>query len=358
MPKDESQSIVITAVSAVSAVGGNAKTTCASIKAGILPFQEHEYIRCIPDDPEWDEDLTPNVAKVPFIDPYTNDIERFNAMAIPTLTELFATSKLTRTSLVKTGLLLALPQIDPAIATIGIDSSWLPELKKKVGLGSIGLSKASNDGRTGAFALMKEAVEMLVSGQLEQCIVGGLDSYLFDHRIAHFDDQWRVKTSRNVDGFIPGEAAAMFMLETESHAQSRGIKPLARIDSLGFGVEDSSLTCNRASSGQGLSHAIREALDQSRNNSSSIEEAHGHLNGESYFAYEWGLVHTRLGLELPNISEIQHPTECVGETGAAIGALMVVNATSIIEKSKTNKAILLFTANDDNRRAALILTSI
>jgi 3-oxoacyl-[acyl-carrier-protein] synthase I len=357
MADDDAQSIVITAVSAITAVGFSAKTTCAAIKAGVLPFQEHDYIRCTPEDPDWDEDLIPLVARVPFISAFTNDIERFNAMAIPALTELFSASSLTRKSLAHTGLLVALPQKDPSVTTIGADYSWLPQIRKATGLGGTGLAKAKNNGRIGTFELISEAVGMLRAGELNQCIVGGIDSYLFDHRMAHFDQQWRVKTQRNVDGFIPGEAAAMLMLETRSNAQARGVKPLACINGFGSGVEEVDLTTNRASSGQGLTQAIREALSQC-GDINSIESAHCSLNGESYFAYEWGLVQTRLGRQLQNISKLYHPADCVGEVGAAIGALMLVNATSIIEKSKKSESILLFAANDDQRRAALILSTI
>lgn len=357
MTKDDTQSIVISAVSAVTALGPTAKISNAAIQAGVLPFQEHDYIRCTPEDPEWDEDLGPIVARVPFISAYTNDIERFNRMAIPALSELFSNSSLTRKSLSNAGLLLALPQKDHSVTRIGADQTWLTQLRKATGLGGIAIAKAQNRGRTGTFEMINEAAEMLRSGELDQCIVGGVDSYLFDHRIEHLDQKWRVKTDRNVDGFIPGEAAAMLMLETRSNAMTRGVTALACIDGMGFGIEEVDLNCNRASSGQGLTQAIRQALSQC-SDQQNIRSVHGSLNGESYFAYEWGLVQTRLGQQLQNISKLCHPADCVGEIGAAIGALMIVNATGIIEKSKKSESILLFTANDDPGRAAVVLTTI
>lgn len=356
MPTDDPQSIVITAVSAVTAVGYSAKTTCSALQAGVLPFEEHEYIRCTPEDPEWDEDLAPIVARAPFISPFTNDIGRFNDLAIPAITELFATSNLTRRALTHTGLFVALPEKDPSITHIGADTAWFTQLRKTMGLSATGSAKAENAGRCGVFTLINEAVQALDSGELEYCIVGGIDSYLFDHRIAQLDQQWRVKTARNVDGFIPGEAAAMLMLETNSHARSRGAKVLARIDGQGFGNEEIPLASSRASSGQGLSQAIRDTLAQSGSNG-DIQSVHCSLNGESYFSYEWGLVQTRLGQQLANISELCHPADCVGEVGAAIGAVMIVNAINLIEQSDKKQSVLLFTANDDPGRAALVISA-
>ncbi len=348
-------SIVITAMGAVTAVGGNVEQSNAAISAGITPFVEHSYYECTPDDPEWDEDLPAYVAAAPFIEFHVDDHERFNQLTIPALKELFAQSKIKRQQLAKTGLLVALPGAESGLQHLVLDDQWLTEIRRHMGLVGIKNTRASRDAHIGVFSAVNEAVALLQSGELEQCIVGGVDSYLLQARMAHFDQHWRLKSSRNVDGFIPGEAATMLMLETQQHANARGADILATIGGVGFGVEPNHIYSERASSGKGLTEAIRAALDADSSNG-NIGVIGCDLNGESYASQELGIISTRLGARFDANTEISHPADCCGEVGAASGGLLIVNAVERIQQTDT-KSILLTTANDDGRRGALLVKS-
>jgi len=348
-------SIVITAMGAVTAVGGNVEQTNAAINAGITPFVEHTYYECTPEDPEWDEDLPSYVAAAPFIEFHVDNQERFNQLMVPTLKELFAQSKIKRQTLAKTGLLVALPAEESPLQQIALDDDWLTTIRRQTGLVGLKNSRTSRDAHVGVFALVNEAMALLQNGQLQQCIVGGVDSYLLQSRMAHYDQLWRLKSSRNVDGFIPGEAATMLMLETEQHAVARGAQILAKIAGIGFGVEANNFNTERASSGKGLTDAIRAALD-SDPSTRNIGVIGCDLNGESYASQELGLISTRLGNRFNANTEINHPADCCGDVGAASGGLLMVTAVERIQQTETNN-ILLTTANDDGRRSALIIKS-
>ncbi len=349
--------IVITAMGAVTAVGGNVEQTVTAINAGITPFEEHAYYECTPDDPEWDEDLPAYVAAAPFIEPFLNNIDRFTQLAIPALTEVFANSLIKRSSLPETGLFVALPVIDKSILDLPLNEQWLTELRRQTGLVSLINTQVTRNGSVGVFSLINEAIDLLQSGQLNQCIVGGVDSYLLESRMKHFDQLWRVKSTRNVDGFIPGEASIMLMLETKEHAASRGADVLAKVGGVGFGVEPNNFNSERASSGQGLTQAIKAALESSSANE-EINTIACDLNGESYYSQELGLIQTRLGIRLNSVTEISHPADCCGSVGAASGALLIAVAISdLLQQKDKSKNILLSTANDDGRRSALIVKS-
>lgn len=353
----EVSSIVITATSAVSAVGPDAKQTCAAIRAGITPFVEHAYITCTPDDPDWDEDLPTYVASVPFINPFLNTVERFTKIAIPALTEIFSNSKLKRTALAKTGLLLALPIIDDSVKTLALTDKWLFDLLRQTGLGGIAKAKISRGGHVGSFALINEAIELLQSGELDQCIVGGVDSYLLEERINHFDKQWRIKSSRNVDGFIPGEGAAMVLLEKDTNAHSRGVKALACLAKGGVGNEQNSFHSQLASTGQGLGESIKATLAGSPS-SKEISSIYCDFNGESYFAQEWGLIQSRFADIFNQLKAFNHPAECYGDVGATSGALLIVNAVEDMRSLKEQpENALLATVNDSGLHHTLLLTN-
>lgn len=350
--------IVITATSGVTAVGADIQQTCAAVNAGITPFVEHAYITCTPSDPEWDEKLPTYVAAVPFINPVLDTSERLTQLAIPAITEVFSKSKLKRASLAKTGLFLALPLADKSTESLALDERWLNDLKRQTGLSGLAAFKLSNSGNVGVFSLINKAIGLLNSGQLEQCIIGGVDSYLFAERIAYFDQQWRIKSARNVDGFIPGEGAAMLMIETKANASKRGVKSLAQLSGIGEGSEEKHFLSQLSSNGQGLASAINGAV---LNNglARAVSSIHCDFNGESYYAQEWGLMQVRLASIFNDVKAFNHPADCYGNVGAVSGALLLASAVEDIQQaSDVSNNILVATANDNGQRSAILVSNV
>jgi 3-oxoacyl-[acyl-carrier-protein] synthase-1 len=350
--------IVITATSGVTAVGANIQQTCAAINAGITPFVEHAYITCTPSDPEWDEDLPTYVATAPFINPFLNTSERLTLLAIPAITDIFTQSKLKRTALASTGLFLALPLADNGTKDLVLDERWLNDVKRQTGLGGLACFKLSNTGNIGVFSLINTAIGLLNSGELEQCIIGGVDSYLIAERMAYFDQQYRVNSVRNVDGFIPGEAAGMLLLETKANANKRGVKALAQISGVGEGSEEKHFNSQLSSNGEGLTTAITNAV-LSNGVMQTVTSIYCDFNGESYYAQEWGLMHVRLASLFNSVRAFNHPADCYGNVGAASGGLLLANAVEHIQQSgAVSQNILVATANDNNQRSTILLSNV
>lgn len=349
--------IVVTAIGAFSPLGGNAEQTAAAVKAGAAAISEYPFLYCTPHDPGWDEDLPMYVAAVPAIDAAVKGLERFSQLAIPALTEVLDKAKLKRQSLANTGLLLAIPQFSEVTLKLGLDKQWLPQLCRRMGL-SLKIAKVEAEGRVGVFSQIASAIPLLQTGALEQCIVGGVDTHLIMEHLELLDEYWRLKSERNVDGFTPGEAAAMLMLETEAHALARGVKPLAVIGGLGSGQEPEIFSSEKVSTGQGLAAAMRSALATKPENH-SVNKVYCDFNGESYYAFELGLMQSRLGPVFAKAGELSHPAECYGDAGAASGGLLAVCAISeFLQKPKKYQDAMLWTSTDNGKRMALVLESI
>lgn len=346
--------IVVTAVETLSPLGGNAEQTCAAIRAGIAGFEEHPYFRCTPQDPEWEEPLPLYAAVVPAVHDAHTDLERFTQLAMPPLEGLLAKAKVTRRSLAKTGLFLALPQADAATRSLGLNDGWLLKLCKRMGLG-LRAPSVSFEGRVGVFSQIKKAIPLLQTGALDQCIIGGVDTHMINERLSLLDKHWRLKSERNVDGFIPGEASAMLMLETEQHAQLRGAAPLAVIEGVGSGVEPEPIISDKASTGHGLTEAIREAY-ATRLGQCQIKNIYCDFNGESGYAFEVGLVTSRLASVFEDTDEICHPADCYGDVGSASGGVLMAFAIDEFQK-QCHKAqgALLWTSADNGSRMAVLL---
>lgn len=350
--------IVITALGAITPVGATAEKSVAMIAAGIKQFNEHAYYNCTPSDPDEDEIFPLFAADLPILDPFLDGRNRLLQIALPALTEVMNNGKLTRRDLEQCGLMLSLPQADKAISIMNLSTRFVPALRKLSTLSTFKLSKTAQTGHTGVFSLLRSAIQKLQAGNLAYCMVGGVDSYLLKERLEMLDAAWRLRSARTVDGFIPGEAAAMFLLETEQNAKARGMPILAYLGELGEGNEVEAFHSKRNSTGDGLTQAI-ESVIQTNAPPMGFETVYCSLNGESYYAFEWGVVLARLNETLQKMKALINPADSVGDVGAACGALLVACATIALKKSKTVGAqSLLWTSSDNGHRMALTLRKV
>lgn len=347
--------IAITSLGGITPVGLNIEQSCAAIRAGIARITEHAYFECTPHDPEWDEDLPLFSSSVPTLDPFLDGVERLVELAIPALSETVECAKLKRNDIQKAGLFISLPQSDAATHNIGLATNFIPAICKRTGLTGFKVTKINQTGRTGIFEHIAEAIDLLESGEIEFCIVGGVDSYLLEDRLDLLDETWRIRSERNVDGFIPGESAVMLMLETERHAKARGASLISKITAVASGLEPETISSEKASTGNGLSDAINGIVQQT-NNASGFKSVYCSLNGESYYAFEWGIQLARLGKVFENMGDLIHPAENCGDVGAATGGLLLACATKAFQHGyNTSKESLLWASNDSGQRVALCL---
>ncbi len=352
---EQTPRIVITGIGAITPVGATAEQSCAAIAAGIMRFNEHAYYQCTPEDPEWDEPLPLFVSDVPVLDPFLDGAERLLQLALPALSEVMAKAKLKRRDLEHCGLMVSLPQADKAVNALNLPAKFVPALCKLTGLNTFKLWKTSQTGHTGVFTLIQSAMQKLKAGDVETCIVGGVESYLLEERLDTLDAAWRLRSGRTVDGFIPGEAAVMLLLETAAHAKARGAPILATLGPLGAATEPETIHSQKNSTGEGLSQAIENAL-QASTAGPGLDTVYGSLNGESYYAFEWGVTLTRLNAVLAALKPLIHPADAIGDTGAATGGLLLALATEAFKKHPAPSATsLLWTSADNGHRMALTL---
>ena len=353
---EKPSNIVITSLGAITPVGLNFEQSCAAIQAGISRIAEHSYYECTPRDPEWDEYLPLLSASVPTLDPFLDGFDRLLALSMPAITEAVENANLKRADIQQTGLFIALPQPDAATHNIGLATQLIPEICKRTGLMGFQSTRINQAGHTGIFEHIATAIELLESGELSYCIVGGVDSYLLGDRLALLDAAWRIRSDRNVDGFIPGEAAVMLMLETADHARSRGKEALSRINSVASSIEAETINSQKTSTGTGLTEAINSVL-QDINGDTGIESVYCSLNGESYYAFEWGLQLTRLNSVFENMKNLVHPAENCGDIGSATGGVLLACATHAFKHGyNVGNNTLLWASSDNGQRMALTLS--
>lgn len=350
--------ITITAMSGLTPVGATIEQSCTAIAAGINLFEDFEYYQCLPHDPEWDSPLPLTASCFPFLDPGMHGYQRLMYMGVQGLKELMPKTGLKRKDLERCGLLLALSQKDDVTSDWSLEERFVSELTRTTGLTTFSVTGTSFRGSAGVFSQVSRAISMIEKGELDYCIVGGIDSYIDYDRLSLYDDQWRIKSERNVDGFIPGEGSVMFLLENVSNAENRSMAPLSSLSAVVGDVEKNHINSGKNSSGNGLGNVVQN-LYKLTELEKKIAWTMNDMNGESYRGHEWGTILVRHNSLFDDEHVLDHPADCVGELGAAGGALLVAQTTfAFVNGFNRADNALVYVSSDSGERAAMLVQAI
>ena len=344
--------IAVTGVGAISAVGSNAEQTCASVRAGIMGLAEHLYYQPTTREPGWDDDEPLLVAPVGSIDPFLDGPGRLLELATSALMDLAGSAGLKRREIGSGALLISLPAPDAVVDGWGLAREFVPSLRRRTGLSAFKAERTTQTGHTGMIELLREASDLLSTRAVDLCVLLGVDSYLSGDRMELLDAAYRIKSARNVDGFVPGEAATALLLETPRRAAERAATVHAVISGVGFGAEPETAASEKQSTGAGLCQALRALVERPRRAEWVICD----LNGESYRSFEWGVAMARLGEELGGVKQLVHPASSFGDIGAATGGAMVAVAAAAFRRgyAPASEAVLWSSGAGAVRAAARV----
>jgi len=199
---------------------------------------------------------------------------------------------------------------------------------------------------------LQQARKLIYEESIPRVIIAGVDSLLVGPTLKAYEEQEHLLTSRNSNGFIPGEAAAVM------------VGPVPAIDEpqllclgVGFGVEKATEESELPLRADGLVQAIKAALTEADCSLGAMDFRITDSSGRQYSFKEANLALTRILRERKEEFDIWHPADCIGEVGAAIGiAIFTVCLAATLKGYAPGNNILCHLANDDGRRVAMILT--
>ncbi len=172
---------------------------------------------------------------------------------------------------------------------------------------------------------VSEAVRVIERGWADVMLAGGASSQMNPFDWARFcktgvlslrqDDPSRILRpfDRDRDGKVIGEGAAVFVLESRRHAESRGAVVLGRI--LGFCSTHEPPTHNRSS--ESLQHAIRGALDRAGMQPADV----GHVNAHGVSTVDDDRIEAASLRAAVGDVPVTAPKSYFGDLGAAGGAM-------------------------------------
>jgi 3-oxoacyl-[acyl-carrier-protein] synthase-1 len=207
-------------------------------------------------------------------------------------------------------------------------------------------------GRAAGLIAIGSAITAVTSGNAPYAIVGGVDTYVDLYRLGTLDMEGRIAGERLMDGFIPGEGAAFLVIGRGDKANSNPPSPIARLTAVGKAHEPGHMYSDQPYQGEGLAEAVSQFFTAS-GITEPIQAVFTSMNGENHWAKEWGVAHMRNQSNFSPDHGFHHPADCLGDTGAASGIIMINLAAIGLSKGYSKSPILVFCSSDHGERAAV-----
>jgi 3-oxoacyl-[acyl-carrier-protein] synthase-1 len=216
-------------------------------------------------------------------------------------------------------------------------------------------SRIFRNGRAGGLLALRHGLELLKMRKAPAICVGGVDTYFDLRLLAELDAQDRLMTEGVTDGFFPGEGAAFLLLGASGVAASLGQPPLARLAGVAEGFERGHLYSDAPHTGDGLADALRNLFASLPSGMPRVACVYAGLNGENFWAKDWGVARLRNAQHFEENCRIEHPVEYIGDPGAALGTLLVGVAAIGLHRGYLAPPCLVWCASDREERAAALL---
>ena len=341
------QPVEVLAMEMLTPVGMDAAQTATSIRAGISAYQASANynknlnpmtMALVPE-----EALTPLNAELAKRDGLSGRQQRMLRLATMPLKQLLEASPPQKS----VPLLLAGPEKLPGRRSV-ISDRFLQQLKQQAEVEfDLDNSYVFPQGRAAGFYALEAAMLMIEQGIAEQVIVGAVDSYLDLLLLGRLDAEDRILAEGVMDGFAPGEGAA-FMLVQAVTDQGR-----VRLYPPGIAKEAGHRYSEQAYKGDGLAEAVTDALSHVSNK--PIQTVLAGFNGEHFNTKEWGVSLIRNSHKISSEHDIVHPADCFGDTGAALGLMLMQLGIIGLNKGYYSAPLMAWSSSELAPRAAVCM---
>lgn len=212
-------------------------------------------------------------------------------------------------------------------------------------------------GNASAFHGVQKAEETLAKYPQSVCLVGGLDSLLSIETLSWFEKDWRLvsETRGREQGLFPSQAAGFFIVETKKPMADQKKRVLARIIGHSMTQEPAPFVSEYPCMGDGLTNAIRKALQEKNTPPKAIDSIFCDLNGEYHRFKEWGFAGTRCFPDNDHSPWLVHPADCLGDVGAAWLPVLAGIASEGFKRDTVGEHVMIFCSDDHGERGVMIL---
>lgn len=336
-----SASLDIVSIGMVTAVGLDAPSACAAMRARLDGFQETRFTGSP------DGRLTG--APIPLPRHWIGE-KRLAHLAAAAISEAFDAAPQARG---QTVLILCLPESGRPGRPVRDNAALLRRIGAIVDAEPHARSRIVAYGRPSGHVALEQARRLIASGEAPFVMVVGVDSYLTAPAIAHYLAANRLLTADNSNGFIPGEAAAAVLCARPARA--------------GFGLFGLGLTREAASiyneddlplRADGMTGAYAAAFQETGIEMNRLGYRISDLIGESYWFKQTALASIRLLRGRHEFQDLWSPAESLGNVGAAAVPLMIGMAWTAARKGyAAGNPVLIEASSDEGACGAALFAS-
>ncbi len=346
----------ISAIGMVSSVGFDARTSCASIRAGISRPNEYSYYSQLD---YATQDMEPIIVhQMQGVTEGYYFLGLWLKLAKLCMKDLFSNNNLPdkKDALFwqRTGIIAAIPNMDDdrylGQAGISVDylkQDYLAKLVQYFGIPILEKNlRLSSYGSSGALAAMNVASDMMNCGDIDRAIVLSVDSYINQASLEWLQNHNRLKTADNTTGLCPGEAGCCFMLESTSSLLQRAGDSLAKIERIEMGMEKQSILNDEPISGEMMKDALAKILTDFSESSPLKATIISDLNGENWKALQFSNARTA-NRALSDASPLIIPAASIGDVGVSVGAACICLATQVFARQYNSlKKVIITTSSE------------
>lgn len=336
-----SANLDVISVGMVTAVGLDAPSSCAAMRAKLDGFQETKFHRL------GDEFVIG--APVPLPREWIGE-KRMAHLAAAALTEAIGDHEWLPD---KTAVLLCIAEENRPGRPIRDVPSFLSHVSRITGHDiSQGCITVAH-GRPSGLVALDKARKIFKEGNASSILIIGVDSYLTPATITHYIAKWRLLTSDNPNGFIPGEAAAAILCSNVERGQ-------LQLAGVGLARERASIYNNDdiPLRGDGMTSAYNIALTEAGIPMNDIGYRISDLIGEKYWFKQTALANLRLSRGPRDFIDLWSPGEFLGNVGAAaVPAMIAMARTAACKGYGYGNSVLVEASNDAGACGAAVLTS-
>lgn len=246
-------------------------------------------------------------------------------------------------------LYLSLPEHLPGISD-PIEGNFIELLVHQSGIPlDLKQSIAAPVGRTGGLHAVKGAHNYLSQPGNDFILIGGVDSYWDAGLLARLDAEDRLMVEGGVDGFFPGEGA-VFLLLASDRVKANLKQPLVGLAMPGLTNEAGHRYSDEPYRGEGLAAAVTQAFSHAPG---IVDAVWTSMIYDGYASKELGVALIRNSSSISPHVQMNHPADCVGDMGAAMGCALIGLITMNAKKLSKGRHHLVCCSSELARRGAL-----
>lgn len=332
--------IAILKTGLVTSVGFSAPASCAAFRAKISNPSETRFIDS---GGQW------IMAHQVLLEQPWRGLTKLAKMAVMAINEALA--DMPRSEWSQIPLLLCVAENERPGRLSGLDDELFLKIQTELDIQFPPQSAVIAQGRVSVAVALAQARMLMTQSGIQKVLIAATDSLLTWPTLSHFEQNDRLLTERNSNGFMPGEGAGALLVGPATNEAGELL-----CTGIGFGREVAHIDSEEPLRADGLTQAIKAALTDAGCQMHDMDYRITDNSGEQYYFKEAALALSRTLRQRKEEFDIWHPAECTGEIGAACGATIISTAQAACQKHYTQGPhILAHMSNDAGQRSAISL---